>query len=131
MKNLMKTNGFALLLGILTLMTTKAQEAEWQLLHEADGITFSYKIVNCSGPDFIVCQIENSNAQAASVIFQLLGNDGLPLILAERQALILEAGQTLTGSCEIPHPGLFIPKTSPTEETLTLQLETNLISQNL
>ena len=128
MKNFIKTYGFVLLLEMLSLMAAKAQEAEWQLLHKADGITLSYKVMNCSGPDFIVIQIENSNAQAASVLFQLLGNDGIPLLLSERQALHLEAGQILTGSCEMPHPGLFIPKISPTEETLTVQINTHLIS---
>lgn len=127
MKHLVQIGSLMLLFVMLSLMPVKAQEAEWQTIHDADGITFSYKIVNCAGPDFIVCQVSNTNAQAVSILFQLKGNDGAPLPLAERHPLLVEAGQIVTSSCEAPMPGLFIPKVSPEEETLEVEIETHLI----
>lgn len=41
MKNLIQTGGRVLHIGILSLVPAKAQEAEWQSIHEEDGITFS------------------------------------------------------------------------------------------
>lgn len=69
MTNFTQISGFALLLGIFTLMTAKAQDAdpEWTQTYEQDGITISYAAGNCGEHQMLMLKLENSNAQAAFV----------------------------------------------------------------
>lgn len=61
MKNFTQNCSFALLLGILSLMNVKAQEADpvWKQAYQQDGITISYAAGTCGDLQMLLLKLEN------------------------------------------------------------------------
>ena len=99
-----------MLLFIAFFIPAQAQEPEWKLLQETEGVKVYYAASACETEKFLALKIENANLSAASVHLMLEVAEGehrmhYPMLMAH-----VEAGQTEVLNCQnLGMTGDFIP----------------------
>ncbi|SDM26049.1 hypothetical protein SAMN05421823_111249 [Catalinimonas alkaloidigena] len=123
-----------LLLMLLSFTTVQAQRAEkaqkpkkekWQTIYKKHGVTFSYQIVDCDGPEYVACRISNARKKKTALSYTLFTVDaqGERLPLEKSRHLVLKPKQTVQGSCNKPRPELFQPQLLPEVRDITVELD--------
>ena len=109
MKNYLLTASL-MLLFMAFFIPAKAQEPEWKLLQETEGVKVYYAASACETEQFLTLKIENANLSAASVHLMLEMAEGehrmhYPMLMAH-----VEAGQAEILDCQnLGMTGDFIP----------------------
>jgi hypothetical protein len=100
-----------------------AENTDWKLLKESEGVKAYYMISNCSSKDYLHLKIQNIGSSETKLIWVVNIKNGESYSTTPTMPIqVLKAGGEIISDCNNISPILSIPLDKPDHSTLTFNL---------